>query len=304
MNPTMQLSEVKILRYSGVRAKNQFEIPNHARAIIKAVPGLAAAMASEPYCIDDAARTATEQVFWEALISGGEVLLCYHAGSGNFAAIHALADVMIGRKALLLSYAAPEARGSAFVDKIMNEVLEYAFAQAPEGLGLMKVQARIATGNSPALGVAAKFGFEAVGILAAEGSFRGSFSDMYLLERLNPSIFPPAEVIQRGIQSELEPGAEPAIAIDEFPGAAALGPADVESELDGDAAELLLSADLESTRVSAKRGRGPDAGTVRGDVGRDGSGVTDRAANDTKRSGRKRNAARRAKAANGAAASK
>lgn len=212
-------------RFSGLRLKSTAP---HLRAYeLKAVAQqllpfgfLITEAAKEQFCIDDSYKKLPSALdLWMEMLHNGEVFICVDKDQ-QVIGIQALLGVIPRRSAQWLAYALPDRRGSRRIFKAATELIEYAFAAPPEGLGLLKLQAKVARDNEPVIRLMQKLGGDPVGTLRCDGLFQGMLCDMVVFEFYHPDLFAPqGEPIHviANRSGQLQP-------VSELGGAAGVGP--------------------------------------------------------------------------------
>lgn len=289
-------SEPHMVRYSGVRVDPKFaalQKETHVKNLMQAAPGVAAAMMSDPFLLDDFFRViTTEQQLWLTLLNSAEIILCYAGGVAvepkNLLAVHMLRGIIgPNRHGYLFTYELPHVRGNPYMVEVMSHVVNYAFNPMPEGLGLIKLRADVPVRDGVSLAALRGFGFQGIGVATADASHHGNLSDIVLLELLNPAIFKTAEVISNGSQlPDALRDAQPGV-IGGQPSPAqrpakhdATGGGQPDALSNDDAAELLLYSDLGAARLRAAGGRESNTRAVSTDAIEHGASITDGGAND------------------------
>jgi RimJ/RimL family protein N-acetyltransferase len=205
-------------RFSGLRLKNTvphlraYELKSVAQRLLP-FGFLITEAAKEQFCIDDSYKKLPSALdLWMTMLHNGEVFICTDADD-QVIGIQALLSVVPARSAQWLAYALPDKRGSRRILKAAMELMDYAFAPFPEGLGLLKVTAKVAIENEPVLRMMHKLGGAPVGTLRCDGLFQGMLCDMVVFEFYHPDLYAPQGepinvITNRGerIQPLCEPG--------------------------------------------------------------------------------------------------
>lgn len=90
----------------------------------------------------------------------------------------------------------PDGRGHGFVTEAAAAVLEWAFAPAPDGLGLVRVQWRAIATNTPSAAIARRLGLRYEGLLRSGVFHRGQRHDQLIAaalrddDRSTPTVWP------------------------------------------------------------------------------------------------------------------
>ncbi|MFJ3033245.1 GNAT family N-acetyltransferase [Curtobacterium pusillum] len=90
----------------------------------------------------------------------------------------------------------PDGRGHGFVTEAAAVVLEWAFAPAPDGLGLVRVQWRAIATNTPSAAIAQRLGLRYEGLLRSGVFHRGQRHDQLIAaalrddDRSTPTVWP------------------------------------------------------------------------------------------------------------------
>lgn len=206
--------KTELRRFSGYRIKfseknkQAWHWGNLRKTVQQLVPFFELAM-QEPFFIDDALKQLAPLDLIMYALRDGEIFACI--ADDQLVGICSFREIKPGRSAIYDAWAVPEFRAPEHRDKIFqlaNEVMEYAFRDFPDGLGLVKVKADIAVGNVPAIVTAQNLGFVPVGMSPLDAFHNGEVHDSLLLELLNPSYFGSAveviksDVIRRGIEQD------------------------------------------------------------------------------------------------------
>lgn len=132
--------------------------------------------------LDDMWRSLTAEQIWDNWLYRGEVFGCFK--DENPVGYLVLSDIVLGRHATKSGYLIPAERNHFAFEQ---QLLDYAFKNYPDGLGLVKVKS-----NIPSLMVEALQGFtvmgECVGGSPYDGLYTGQPSDMLHFEVYSPLI--------------------------------------------------------------------------------------------------------------------
>lgn len=172
-------------------------------------------MKLEPYLFQDCLKekSTEEAIFTD--IGNSEIFA--HYDTGHVAAISMLYDIDFVRcSASLLGWAHPlwrsNYRGRKLISTWMHEILDYAFAPiGPEGLGLVKVNAEVATPNYAAYRAMKAVGFREVGVSRLAGLFNNRLLDIVLLEKLNPAAVRAMQEKELSGRQEIEGSITPSV---------------------------------------------------------------------------------------------
>jgi RimJ/RimL family protein N-acetyltransferase len=303
--------EPHLVRYSGLRVDPkyaQMQREHAARNLIQAAPGLVSVLLNDQFSVDDALRVAVKDdiQFWSAWLHSGEILLCYPGGlpvePRYILAAYTLSGVIPGRHAILTGYVLPQVRENPYMKRVLQEVINYAFAPTPEGLGLLKLKAGIPVRDAYTAGALRAAGFQIQGMSVLDASYHGQLSDIVFCELMNPAIFKEAEVIS-GDNELLVPvrdaessalGGEPIH--DERPTADNdAGGGQPDTVHDGVSPELLPTGDVEPSGVPTGARWRSDAIGVRRESKLDGAQESNASGNDTGGTGGNERASRPSK---------
>lgn len=258
-------SEVRCVRYSGIRlkspfAQSSFEIENLAGKIVQQIPGFAVELQKNPVVVDDNYRNITELLFWCRAMQQGEVILCHSRSTNDLIGVVFLSDIKFGAS-LEFNVAAR----TEWLAAVLVELIGYVCKPLPEGLGATKLRSRIHPENSQVLQLVEAAGFRLVGELVAEASYHARPTNMLLVELLNPALFSTGEAINDGIRNTGD-----ATQRDVRPNVVHDGPANEGNDAtnhaddgggysDGDADELLRREYMGNAGLHSTAGRGePD----------------------------------------------
>lgn len=158
---------------------------------------------------DGLANTPAEVIVDKFLVNNVEAFIVRDEND-NFIGFHALENVQVFKHAELHSWSHPEAVGlhdRRCKLQSLDEVIQYAFTPWPEGLGLLKIKARVCEENIPTLKICHRFGFVCVGKLMMEALHGGQLRNMLLLELYNPQVVGTGDLIDdnRSTERSAEP---------------------------------------------------------------------------------------------------
>jgi RimJ/RimL family protein N-acetyltransferase len=175
---------MKIIRYSGIRLKQDYTFPQQLEALCVSANAKTKDILEEarqaPFLLLDFDKNAEPIVLIRALLQQGELLLAEDAG--KIIAYVAFRSIVLGRDARLEIYVSPQYRNDAFLKEFCDALEDYAFTAYPEGLQLHKVRATIHPENKASLTAAKNREFYSFGILPFEGLFNGQLTPMIYLE--------------------------------------------------------------------------------------------------------------------------
>ncbi len=165
---------------------------------------------------DGLANTPAEVIVDRFLVNNVEAFLVRDE-EDSFIGFHALENIQVFKHAELHSWSHPEATGlhdRRCKLQSLEEVIQYAFAPWPAGLGLLKIKAKVCEENMPTLKICHRFGFVCVGKLMMEALHGGRLRNMLLLELYNPQVVGTGDLIddsrstERSTESagDIEPG--------------------------------------------------------------------------------------------------
>lgn len=158
---------------------------------------------------DGLAATPAEVIVDRFLVNNVEAFIVRDERD-NFIGFHALENIQVFKHAELHSWSHPEAVGlhdRRCKLQSLDEIIQYAFAPWPEGLGLLKIKARVCEENIPTLKICNRFGFVCVGRLMMEALHGGVLRNMLLLELYNPKVVGTGDFIDdiRSTERSVEP---------------------------------------------------------------------------------------------------
>ena len=188
---------VRIDMLSGIRFKSDVPEFRSAEQQLKRkkfmklfAPLIQEAKRSTLFIEDGLAATPPEAIVDQFLVNGVEAFLVRDE-EGGFIGFHALENIGVYKHAELHSWSPPEASGlheRRCKLQSLEEVIAYAFAPWPEGLGLLKIKAKVCEENLVTLKICHRFGFVCVGKLMMEALHGGQLRNMLLLELYNPQV--------------------------------------------------------------------------------------------------------------------
>lgn len=132
--------------------------------------------------LDDMWRNLTAEQIWDNWLYRGEVFGCFKDGVP--VGYLTLTDIVLGRHATKSGYIIP---GERHQFELENQLLDYAFKEYPNGLGLIKIKSCIPALMVPVLQTFTAMG-ECVGSSPYDGLFGGQPSDMLYFELYSPAI--------------------------------------------------------------------------------------------------------------------
>lgn len=167
------------------------------------LPALQQALA-EPFFADDYIVDMPFDEVVKSSMQGGELFGCVH--DEKVVGFVLLRNIKPGRDAWIEAYTAPEFRGKYPCSRQIRQILDYAFRPwnpettrsqqlFPRGLGLQKIKAAVSAANTSAHAALWRLGFNVIGRSPADGLFKGKYTDIILVEKINPALLP-----QEGMQ--------------------------------------------------------------------------------------------------------
>lgn len=190
------ISRVNILRISGIRfdgippAHMQAEIKNRKASIVKYLRQIPE-LYHEPFFLDDEQRAKTpEQLADYVMNTASEVFVVRSEDKKRLLGFHILEMVKPWHHAIWHAFLPAERGLMQHRWQSALEILEYAFRDCPQGLGLMKLKCHITAENLAAVKLVWRLGGLASGRLKHETLHQGVPHDMVIFEIHNPRLTP------------------------------------------------------------------------------------------------------------------
>ena len=228
----MQRPIVRIDMLSGIRFKSDVPEFRAAEQQLKRkkfmklfAPLIEDAKKATLFIEDGLANTPAEVIVDKFLVNNVEAFIVRDERD-NFIGFHAFENIQVFKHAELHSWSSPDASGihdRKCKLQSLDEIIAYAFAPWPEGLGLLKIKARVCEENIPTLKICNRFGFVCVGRLMMEALHGGQLRNMLLLELYNPQVVGTGDLIDdnrstersaeppRGVGPDIISGVEPPV---------------------------------------------------------------------------------------------